>query len=616
MKHYDIFISYRRSSYDTANLIATRLRAAGYSVFFDMETLRSGKFNEQLFDVIDHCKDFVLVLPPDALERCVNMDDWVRLEVTRAMAGKKNIVPVMLNGFVWPDPMPVGMEELANYQALTATSTEYFDMAMERLQKRYLHSRRNLAAGRILRYGGAVAAILVAIIAILWAVFGVLSRDVCLKYATLLTKDAECVYAIVDENHNLAESWEEFKNVLNYESRPERVAQMQQEMLERIDLARTNLKLAWLSDSVKLEIPPYHGFLLSLHRINSEEIAISPQLATMHYTDYIQQLDALRTAVEEPDAMNLRYATVLFEVFEHSANGYYASVLSELSLFPSKSRTLFNELSPNWIYFPIQLYKIDESQKYYENIIITESRLAEEVMSRFDSYLEQQDAALEDIDRKNQELERQMDQNYAEISKQIEESAQVMQQVAQLQELEREFVELYDRMKVKCTFGPDEDQWDKWGKIVHWGSFLARLAEDHKEYEAEGMTGFSSVTPEKAYADMNTLLEMYQTSHPESREYVAAAKLFYKEVSSGIRPYAGVIVMVFKDDLKHPFLEKGDILTGYGDRQIMDYDDFKAAYKADKTSEVTFLRLVNGRFVEHQEKISDTDIVGFGELTE
>ena len=79
MQPYDIFISYRRSSYDTANLIATRLKAAGYSVFFDMETLRAGKFNEQLYDVIDNCKDFILVLPPKALDRCVNEDDWVRL---------------------------------------------------------------------------------------------------------------------------------------------------------------------------------------------------------------------------------------------------------------------------------------------------------------------------------------------------------------------------------------------------------------------------------------------------------------------------------------------------------------------------------------------------------
>ena len=80
-----------------------------------MEALRSGKFNEQLFGVIDNCKDFLVVLPPNALERCVNEDDWVRLEVCRAMANKKNIVPVMLSGFDWPNPMPVGMEQLKDY---------------------------------------------------------------------------------------------------------------------------------------------------------------------------------------------------------------------------------------------------------------------------------------------------------------------------------------------------------------------------------------------------------------------------------------------------------------------------------------------------------------------
>ena len=110
--NYDIFISYRRASYDTANLIATRLKAAGYSVFFDLESLRSGKFNEQLYSVIENCKDFISVLPPNALDRCVNEDDWVRLEICHAMKHNKNIIPVMLNGFTWPNPMPSGMEEL------------------------------------------------------------------------------------------------------------------------------------------------------------------------------------------------------------------------------------------------------------------------------------------------------------------------------------------------------------------------------------------------------------------------------------------------------------------------------------------------------------------------
>ena len=85
MKKYDIFISYRRTAYETANLIATRLKAAGYSVFFDVETMRSGKFNEQLYDVIGQCKDFLLVLSPNALDRCKDKDDWVRLEACKAM---------------------------------------------------------------------------------------------------------------------------------------------------------------------------------------------------------------------------------------------------------------------------------------------------------------------------------------------------------------------------------------------------------------------------------------------------------------------------------------------------------------------------------------------------
>ena len=56
---YDIFISYRRTAYDTANLIAVKLRHAGYKVFFDVDTLTSGKFNEQLLEVIKGCKDFI-----------------------------------------------------------------------------------------------------------------------------------------------------------------------------------------------------------------------------------------------------------------------------------------------------------------------------------------------------------------------------------------------------------------------------------------------------------------------------------------------------------------------------------------------------------------------------
>ena len=50
-KKYDIFISYRRDAFESANLFATRLKALGYRVFFDVETMNAGKFNEQLLDM-------------------------------------------------------------------------------------------------------------------------------------------------------------------------------------------------------------------------------------------------------------------------------------------------------------------------------------------------------------------------------------------------------------------------------------------------------------------------------------------------------------------------------------------------------------------------------------
>ena len=94
MARYDIFISYRREGgYETALPIVEKLRAAGYRVFFDLESMNAGKFNEQLLSVIDGCKDFILVLPPRALERCSSPDDWVRREVEEALSRRKNIIP-------------------------------------------------------------------------------------------------------------------------------------------------------------------------------------------------------------------------------------------------------------------------------------------------------------------------------------------------------------------------------------------------------------------------------------------------------------------------------------------------------------------------------------------
>lgn len=101
---YDIFISYRRENgEDTAKHLRDILVAKGYSVFFDTDSLQSGDFNRALLDVIENCKDFIIILSPNALDRCVNEKDWVRQELACALRNGKNIIPVFHRNFHFPE---------------------------------------------------------------------------------------------------------------------------------------------------------------------------------------------------------------------------------------------------------------------------------------------------------------------------------------------------------------------------------------------------------------------------------------------------------------------------------------------------------------------------------
>lgn len=132
---YDIFISYRRVGGEhSARMIRDSLTEAGYDVFFDVESMRSGNFNTKLYSVIDECTDFVLILSPDALDRCSDEKDWVRREVEYAISKNKNIVPILLRGFTFDCELPDSLKSLPQYNGIEA-STEFFDAFIEKLRK-------------------------------------------------------------------------------------------------------------------------------------------------------------------------------------------------------------------------------------------------------------------------------------------------------------------------------------------------------------------------------------------------------------------------------------------------------------------------------------------------
>lgn len=139
---YQIFISYRREGGESlAALLHERFTRMGYRVFYDVESLRSGNFNEKLLDVIEECNDVLLVLPPNGLDRCIgNPEDWVRREIAHAVKCEKNIIPVMMRNFVFPENLPEDIEPVVRMNGVSA-NMEYFDAVMHKITEQLLLSK-------------------------------------------------------------------------------------------------------------------------------------------------------------------------------------------------------------------------------------------------------------------------------------------------------------------------------------------------------------------------------------------------------------------------------------------------------------------------------------------
>ena len=136
-KHDQIFISYRRKGGDVvAKLICSELQNRGYSVFYDYDSLKGGYFDDHIVDAIKNCKDFILVLPKRALARCRNKKDWVRQEIICALEEKKNIIPVMVGGFEFPNKLPPEISDVSRCNGVRFEMA-YLDAVIDKIIEKF-----------------------------------------------------------------------------------------------------------------------------------------------------------------------------------------------------------------------------------------------------------------------------------------------------------------------------------------------------------------------------------------------------------------------------------------------------------------------------------------------
>ncbi len=156
---YDIFISYRRDGGgETAGRIYDSLMRDGYSVSYDVDTLREGRFDKQLLERIEQCQDFILVVDKNCFVRTIDpttdpQDDWLWQELSYALRLKKNIIPVLQAGAKFPKKLPEDIDYV-RFSNGPAYSHEYFDEFYKKLRDGFLRAYPRMAK---VQYGTSVS---------------------------------------------------------------------------------------------------------------------------------------------------------------------------------------------------------------------------------------------------------------------------------------------------------------------------------------------------------------------------------------------------------------------------------------------------------------------------
>ena len=112
--------------------------APWFRCVFRCRGIASGDFEQVIIGNIKAQAHFLVLLTPSALERCQDEGDWLRREIETALESRRNIVPLLLEGFDFGSPgianrLTGTLSALKNYNGVRIPH-DYFDAGMERLR--------------------------------------------------------------------------------------------------------------------------------------------------------------------------------------------------------------------------------------------------------------------------------------------------------------------------------------------------------------------------------------------------------------------------------------------------------------------------------------------------
>lgn len=573
-KRYDVFISYRRDGgEETAKHLRDALTERGYNVFLDVESLRNGPFNEALYQVIDNSKDFILILPEHGLDRCSNENDWVRLEIERAKAANKNIVPVMLKGFTFPEELPESIDFIRYQNAPPAFEITFFDAFVDKLQT-FLISKRRPLWKRVLTISAAV----LLLAAICYGIFFVVNTY------PLTTKDKNKVSDLITymagnlkqvdlagnnyvKELNRAEQYVEQKTTdsegsLKYELTNccESLREFRANLTDLPDQLRQDLindRHFVLGDLDAIKPTMYamiDGYIDNLEYIRDFVISEN-NLRSETHIGYLQMLKGM----SELDAEIMFYAlneTLLSVTNESALDTLKNKLLPEMSFIYAKRLDLTNDekaLQGKEEAVFLQYEKLIED---YEEIVQREDDYIdpEETLRLYDfliSYRESRGMDASDLIARRDKFE----ENVKLLEEEKKGLAELDQKLQQLKE------EAYEKFKPL----DDDDLNTLWGKGKRFLTLeMPEAAGECFQLYAEKSTG-------------------------DDRTIGKAAKRF-TEVCTALGIKGGVVVCLYEDGLPHQAVEIGDIIYEVDGSAVCNYKEYTANVAEEGVTPVKIIR--------------------------
>jgi len=497
----------------------------------------------------------------------------------------------MLSGFNWPDSMPSGMEELKNYQAVTASDRETFDLAMQRLAGYLQSPRRNRILVR------KVMVIIFAFFALLASSFAVLrltARPTCTQVSSFYTNNAIIVHEAYRCESEIKSSWQSFLRAYSAARSEDRRSLLCDDLLMDVQRWEQNASILRKTIPTPPELSGMETIMLATHGVLTIVLPHMPEYTALFCDETDSMCAVIKQSIVARD-INTTVESIMemhFGSFEHSANAFYYGYLSELSHFPASSKEIHNAVYTQWNLFPSISDGLPAAE--YDKMQQCEMDKSDKIVQEYAIYAKKQDDDIEQLSNRLDSLEELSDKVdvimsitaeqvtdeqmiQARKEKVLMKGEIVKQKRAQLAEVEKQLEDVYQELLKNCTLLESDSENYQWGKICRMAKMLQTTVNNQR------MNPNTIISPERVLQDLTERLVEFTRLHPESKPYVQSLNAYYGLVAEDKCALGGQVIIGFLKDGQqtmenvHPLYRVGDIIVSRNERSVTDYQSMTDA---------------------------------------